>query len=171
MAWSCCAFRKTKIAVNGICTRFDLGAHNLLWNVPRVRLVLQRYSWWRHQMETFSALLAICAGNSPASGEFPTQRPVTRSFDVYFDLRPDKRLSKQSLGWWFETLSSSLWRQCNVVELPGIFDRRMIDCHPPTVWQIATTSSRNNIWSFVELSCKGLWYFIIFPNGRKQCAI
>ena len=64
-------------------------------------------------METFSALLAICAGNSPVSGEFPTQRPVTRSFDVYFDLRPDKRLSKQSLGWWFETLSHSLWRHRN----------------------------------------------------------
>ena len=53
-------------------------------------------TWWRHQMETFSALLAIRAGNSPVPGEFPTQRPVTRSFDVYFDLRPNKRLSKQS---------------------------------------------------------------------------
>ena len=71
-------------------------------------------SWWRHQMETFSALLAICAGNSPVPGEFPTQRPVTRSFDVYFDLRPNKRLSKQSWGWWFETLSCSLWRHRNV---------------------------------------------------------
>ena len=40
--------------------------------------------WWRHQVETFSALLAICAGNSPVSGEFPTQRPVTRSFDIFF---------------------------------------------------------------------------------------
>ena len=44
------------------------------------------YSWWRHQMETFSALLAICARNSPVPGEFPTQMPVTRSFDVFFDL-------------------------------------------------------------------------------------
>ena len=34
------------------------------------------YSWWRHQMETFSALPALCAGNSPVTGEFPTQRPV-----------------------------------------------------------------------------------------------
>ena len=42
--------------------------------------------WWRHQMETFSALLALCAGNSPVTGEFPSQRPVTRSFDVFFDL-------------------------------------------------------------------------------------
>ena len=41
-------------------------------------------TWWRHQMETFSALLALCAGNSPVSGEFPAQRPVTRSFDVFF---------------------------------------------------------------------------------------
>ena len=46
--------------------------------------------WRRHQMETFSALLAICAGNSPVTDEFPTQRPVTRSFDVLFDLRLNK---------------------------------------------------------------------------------
>ena len=72
-------------------------------------------SWWRHQMETFSALLAICAGNSPVPGEFPAQRPVTRSFDVSFDLRLNKRLSKQSWGWWFETLSRPLWRHRNNV--------------------------------------------------------
>ena len=46
-------------------------------------------------------------------GEFPTQRPVTRSFDVFFDLRLYKRLSKQPWGWWFETPSWSLWRHCN----------------------------------------------------------
>ena len=72
------------------------------------------HSWWRHQMETFSALLAICAGNSPVPGEFPTQRSVTRSFDVYFDLRPNKRLSKQLWGWWFDTQSRPLWRHRNV---------------------------------------------------------
>ena len=71
-------------------------------------------SRWHHQMETFSALLAICAGNSPVPGEFPTQRPVTRGFDVFFDLRLNKRFSKQSWGWWFETPSGSLWRQYNV---------------------------------------------------------
>ena len=79
----------------------------------RLKRVRGDISWCRHQMETFSALLAICAGNSPVPGEFPTQRPVTRSFDVYFDLRPDKRLSRQSWGWWFETLSHSLWRHRN----------------------------------------------------------
>ena len=65
-------------------------------------------------METFSALLAICAGNSPVPGEFPAQRPVTRSFDVFFDLRLNKRLNKQSSDWWFETLSRPLWRHSNV---------------------------------------------------------
>ena len=64
-------------------------------------------------METFSALLAFCAGNSPVPGEFPSQRPVTRSFGVSFDLCLNKRLSKQSWDWWSETPSSSLWRQCN----------------------------------------------------------
>ena len=72
-----------------------------------------KLSWWRHQMETFSALLAICAGNSPVPGEFPSQRPVTRSFDVFFDLRQIKRLSKQSWGWWFETPSHPLCRHSN----------------------------------------------------------
>ena len=65
-------------------------------------------------METHSALLAFCAGNSPVPGEFPAQRPVTRSFDVFFDLRLNKRLMKQSWGWWFETPSHSLWRHRNV---------------------------------------------------------
>ena len=85
-----------------------------------MKFILSRYncergiSWWRHQMETFSALLALCAGNSPVPGEFPAQRTVTRSFDVFFDLRLNKRLSKQSWGWWFETQSGSLWRHSNV---------------------------------------------------------
>ena len=71
-------------------------------------------------MEAFPALLAICAGNSPVPGEFPTQRPVTRSFDVFFDLRLNKRLSKQPWGWWFETLSRPLWRHRN-----GTYPKRM----------------------------------------------
>ena len=63
-------------------------------------------------METFSALLALCAGNSPVTDEFPSQRRQAWSFDIFFDLRLNKR-SKQSWGWWFETLSRSSWRHCN----------------------------------------------------------
>ena len=64
-------------------------------------------------METFSALLAICAGNSPVTGEFHAQRPVAMSFDVFFDLRLNKWLSKQSWGCWFEMPSHQVWRHCN----------------------------------------------------------
>ena len=35
-------------------------------------------------METFPALRVFCSGNSPATGDFPAQRPVTQSFDVFF---------------------------------------------------------------------------------------
>ena len=83
-----------------------------LVNCPCLSVLgLEWASWWRHQ--TFSALLAFCARNSPVNGEFPAQRPVTRSFDVFFDLRLHKWLSKQSWGWWFETLPRPLRRHCN----------------------------------------------------------
>ena len=78
-----------------------------IWNTDDYQHI---FTWWRHQMETFSALLAICAGNSSVAGEFPAQRPVMRSFDVFFDLRTNKRLSKQWRGWWFETTWCPLWR-------------------------------------------------------------
>ena len=76
------------------------------------------FSLWLMCMMTssngsISPLRAICAGNSPVPGEFPAQRPVTRSFGVCLDLRLNKRLSKQSWGWWFETLLRPLWRHCN----------------------------------------------------------
>ena len=73
----------------------------------------KKWTWWRHQMETFYALLALSARNSPVTDEFPAQRPVTRSFDVFY-LRPNKRLSKQSWGCWFETSLGSLWRHSNI---------------------------------------------------------
>ena len=68
----------------------------------------------RHEIETFSALLALCEGNPPVTGGFPSQRPATRSFDVFFDLRLNKQPGKQSRRWWFEMPSRLLWRHCNV---------------------------------------------------------
>ena len=73
------------------------------------------FSWWRHQMETFSALTGHLFGEFTGPVELPTQRPVTRSFDVFLDLRLNKRLSKQPWGWWFESLSRPLWRHRNVI--------------------------------------------------------
>ena len=60
-------------------------------------------------------------GEFTVSGEFPTHKPVTRIFDVFFGLRLNKRLSKQPWGWWFETLSWSLWRQYNVTQTMPAF--------------------------------------------------
>ena len=111
-------------------------------------------TWRRHQMEPFSALLALCAGNSPVSGEFPAQRPVTRSFDVFFDLRVNRRLSKQSWGWWFETLSYSLWRHRN--------DHK--DMHPSLPWELCS-----NIGTCPHhdhaIHWKGLLYYCPFVRG------
>ena len=61
----------------------------------------------------YSVCLALCAGNSPVTGQFPSQRPVTRGFDILFDLRLNKRLSKRSRHWWFKTPLRSLWRHYN----------------------------------------------------------
>ena len=92
--------------------RQAIGGHSTGYKVRHV-FSGNHESWWRHQMDAFSALLAICAGNSPVNGEFPAQRPVTQSFDVFFYLRLNKRLSKQSWGWWIETLSRPWWHHCN----------------------------------------------------------
>ena len=83
--------------------------------IRRFILIPILITWWRHQMEIFSALLALYARNSPVPAEFPAQRRVTPSFEVFFNLRLNKRLRKQSWGWWFETLLHPLWRQCNEV--------------------------------------------------------
>ena len=70
----------------GCCLRdWITGTLNRMPSIPII------VPWWRHQMGTFSALLALCAGNSPVTGEFPAQRPLRRSFDVFFDLRLNNR--------------------------------------------------------------------------------
>ena len=63
---------------------------------------------WCYQMETFSVLPALREGNPPVTDGFPWQRPVTQSFDVFFYLRLNKRLNKQSRHQWFETQSRSV---------------------------------------------------------------
>ena len=87
--------------------------------------------WWRHHMETFLRYRPFVRGihwssvNSPPPPPPPppphththTQRPMTLSFDIFFDLRRKKRLSKQSRHRWLETASYSLWRYCNVLNI------------------------------------------------------
>ena len=120
-------------------------------------------SWWRHQMETFSALLAICAGNSPVPGEFPTQRPVTRSFDVFFDLHPNKRLSKQWWGCWFETPPCPLRRHRNVISaVAGSSDKWLWLVNPksmnPGYFTLAATDLKpQQMPMFLHIRTEGLY--------------
>ena len=79
---------------------------------------------WKH----FPRYWHLC-GEFTGPGEFPSQRPMTRSFDVFFDQRLNERLSKQSCGWWFETLSSPLWRHSNVYR--SIISGMWFLCLPP----------------------------------------
>ena len=83
------------------------------YSVCASRGLILSATWWRHQMEIFSASLASSAGNSPVTGEFPAQRPVTRSFGVFINLRLKQQLSKQRRRRWFETSSRSSWRHCS----------------------------------------------------------
>ena len=93
---------------------FDAG----LWLLCCVLLWLDADRFILHMMTSsngniFRVTGHLC-GEFTGPGEFPAQRPVARSFDVFFDLCLNKRLSKQSWGWWCETLSRSLWRHRNV---------------------------------------------------------
>ena len=63
--------------------------------------------WYRYQHDDiirWEHSLVICVENSPLTGEFPAQRPVMQSFDIFFDLSSYKRLSKHSWVWRFETI-------------------------------------------------------------------
>ena len=109
-------------------------------------------TWWRHGMETLSALLALCVGNSPVTCEFPAQRPVTRSLELFFDLCLNKRLSKQSWGWWFDTPSRSSWCHCN--DHPH---RRYCNRKIPWVLQLFKTSPH---WRDINTTIYWIWHDI-----------
>ena len=90
--------------------------------------IWMKITWWCHQIETFLRNWP-CAGNSTVTSEFPTQRTVTGSFYVFFDLHLNKRLSKQSWGWWFESPSHPLWRHCNgfILLTKNVYDNELLD--------------------------------------------
>ena len=82
-------------------------------------------------------------------GEFPAQRPVTRSFHAFLDQRLNKPLSKQSWGWWFETLQRPLWRHSNGIAYlhdfpPQCFDALMFSVI--CAWINGWVNNRQAIW-------------------------
>ena len=130
--------------------------------------------WWRHQMETFSALLALWAENSSVSGDFPSQRPVTRNSDVFFDLHLNKPLSKQSWGLWFEMPLRSLWRHCNAMN----GNRSVQTANPPFGKLVAWVYHKEH--TEFRLAAKGvciskqhllLWCIILKPSWAEFVCI
>ena len=134
-------------------------------------------------METFPALHALCAGNSSVTDEFPAQRPVTRIFDVFSDLRRlNKRLSKQSWCWWFETSLRSLWRHCNDLVLGDhsgyVLSRwevslsepipRMISCPPPVSLQF-TMFTQSAISQTINQLYMRVKFLVKFPLPKMVC--
>ena len=76
-------------------------------------VVFSVVSWWRHQMETFFVLLAICAGIHRSAVNYPHEGLWRGALMFSLICALNKQLSKQSRGWWFEMSSRSLWRHCN----------------------------------------------------------
>ena len=96
---------------------------------------------------------ALCAGNSPVTGEFPSQGPVTWIFDVSFGVHQDERLSKRTRCWWFETPWRSLWCHCNVIARGNRQDGCLVilknssDTRP---WNIL-------LWQYENVAFRHLW--------------
>ena len=116
----------------------------------KLRCHLLEFLRQRHKMETLSALLAICAGISSVTDDIPAQRPVTWSFDVFFELRPNKRLSKLWGGWWFEMPSRPLLRHCNNMPTTQIKSNQIFysphKIHMVHTWYICTYTNDCFIW-------------------------
>ena len=104
-------------------SHWEQSASFILWHLTHRHFMITSSNG-----DIFRVTGPLC-GEFTGPGEFPTQRPVTRSFDVFFDLRLNKRLSKQPWGWWFETPLWSLWRHCNVMCMRILFHRLHVLAH------------------------------------------
>ena len=123
------------------------------------------YPWWHHQMETVSALLALCAENSPVTGEFPHNGQLRGALMISWISAWKKRLSKQARRQWLHTPSCSLWRHvatnCHIdatadiiIVLRGYFE---------------TQPLRNRNWNWLSLQRIGL--FTGFTWQAYTCTI
>ena len=105
-------------------------------------------------------ITGLCAGTSQVSSAVPAQRPVTWSFDIFFDLHLNKQLSKQWWGWWFETSSCSLWGHCN--ETPYRHQRHYNNngyTLPIILVDATQANARGGRSPIVSLVCTGLPLF------------
>ena len=102
-------------------------------------------------------------GKFTGPGEFPAQRPVTRSFDVFIDLRLNNRLSKQSWGWWFETPSCPLWRHSNEIMLTSWHGNAFHSTD-----RFEGHQSVMDGFPSQRVSNAGLWFFVVSLDMLKD---
>ena len=144
------------------------GIHRDRW-IPRTKgqlrgkcFHLMTSSWIKHECyhddvikwKHFPRYWPFVRGISPVTGEFPAQRPVTRSFDVSFDLHLNKRLSKQLIRRWFETPSRSFWRHCNGYTIYSPFQSKHSHCHANSIAYTRAFSKQKINTTFV---CSIYW--------------
>ena len=94
----------------GVCIYFSPNLANFH---PVTTFATARERWAHDDVIKWKHFPRYCPLCGEFTGKFPSQKPVTRSFDMFFDLRLNKRLSNQRSGWSFETPLCSLWRHCN----------------------------------------------------------
>ena len=105
----------THVSADKMRWEFDTNSrYPITMGLPEISRITSTGMMTSKNVNIFRVTGPLC-GEFTGPGEFPAQRPVTRSFDVFFHLRLNKRLSKQPRGWWFETPTSWLWRQCNAL--------------------------------------------------------
>ena len=125
---------------------------------------------WRYQIEAFSALLAIYEGHPPVTSGFPSQRPVTWSFD----LRLSKRLSKQTKRWWYETPLRSLWPHCNGYDVRQIsfYDGKSLHRNVSTVTMLFVLGLSTNSMTHICLNIlTNISSDNVLSPGRRQAII
>ena len=121
------------------------------------RWPLLQLAWRRHKMETFSALLALCEGNLPVTGGFPSQRPLTGSFDVIFDLLHNKRSMDN----------------CEAGDLRRHRARYDVTVMEKYVWlrvlfkRPGSTSYNNSLTAGILLVISAWWYVLLPPLYAK----
>ena len=141
-------------------------------------------------METFSTLLSLCEGNPPVTGGFPSQRPVTLSFDLFFDMRLNKIFSKQSRLWWFETsshhahydvtvmITNLLWMNVTLSNLPP--EKAVNGCLPYWFaahassgggWQVLSLAHAFQCLLFCQNKSRGPCQAAIFFGRFGQCTL
>ena len=119
---------------------------------------------WKH----FPRYWPFVRGIDRSPGNSPQKKPVTQSFDVFFDLRLNKRLSNQSWGWWFKTPSHPLWRHCN--ESTAAVYRAHHPIQQAIIWDNALISPcmrHQNQGCWIEPVCLSIKAFSIQSSRRK----